>query len=151
VDPTLPLFFIQAVDGGLEGSVQQVLGALLGFLAIIAVVLAMVVLYAVTAHGVVERTHEIGVRMALGAQASHVVWLFVRRVMVQLAIGLALGLGGALMVGTSLQSYLVNTPAHDTVTLTSVAATLIVISVAACMVPARRATRVDPMTALRCG
>src|SRR5438094_7288928 len=117
--------------------------------ALIALALSAVGLYAVTAHSVAQRTQEIGVRMALGAQAPQVWWLIVRRGLVQLAIGLPIGLAGAFGVGTLLQSVVVQTSAHDPATLTSIVTLLIVVSVAASFWPARRATRLSPVTALR--
>jgi ABC-type antimicrobial peptide transport system permease subunit len=87
--------------------------------------------------------------MALGAQASQVWWLILRGATVQLAIGLALGLGGAFGVGRLLQSLLVQTGASDPVTLVGITALLTIVSLAACFWPARRATRLDPIHALR--
>ena len=87
--------------------------------------------------------------MALGAQASQVWWLILRRSFVQLAIGLAIGLAGALGVGQLLQSLLVQTGSRDPLTLVSITVLLVLVSVAACVFPARRATRLDPIAALR--
>jgi putative ABC transport system permease protein len=120
-----------------------------GMLAAIALVLASVGLYALTAHSVASRTQEIGVRMALGAQAAEVVWLFLRRSIVQLAVGLTLGLGGALATGQVLQSMLRGTDPRDGPTLAVVCTVLIVVSIVACLIPARRAARLDPVIALR--
>jgi hypothetical protein len=118
--------------------------------ALIALVLAAVGLYAVTAYAVTQRTQEIGVRMALGAQSGQVVWLILRRVLVQLAIGLGLGIAGAFAVGQVLRSFLVQTSATDPVTLAGVAMVLLGVSIVACVRPAYRATRLDPVVALRC-
>ena len=127
----------------------RIIGALFGFLAIMALVQASVGLFALTAHGVVQRTHEIGVRMALGAQASHVAWLLMRWTLLQLAIGLTLGLSGALAVGRLLQAFLGGTSARDPITLLAVGTLLIAVSMTACVLPARRTARLDPATALR--
>src|SRR3989442_12799227 len=107
------------MDGTLAMSRQppRVWGGMFGLLATIALVLASIGLYAVTAHGVTERTQEIGVRMALGAQAPQVVWLFMRRTLVQLAVGFGAGLSGALARGKLLQGVLVHTAPRDPVTL----------------------------------
>jgi ABC-type antimicrobial peptide transport system permease subunit len=106
-------------------------------------------LYAVTAYSVAQRTQEIGVRMALGAQSAQVLWLVLRRAVVQMAIGLAIGLAGAFGVGKLLASVLFQTGARDPVLLAMIVTLLIGVSTAACIWPARRATRLDPVNALR--
>ena len=115
----------------------------------IALVLAAVGLYAVTAYAVTQHTRDIGVRMVLGAQPGQVVWMFLRRSLLQLGIGLTVGLAAAFGVGRLLQSFLVQTSAHDPVTLVAIVLVLSVVAVAACVGPARRATRLDPLVALR--
>ena len=117
--------------------------------AVIALVVAAVGLYAVTAYAVTQHTREIGVRLALGAQPGPVIWLFLKRSLVQLAIGVTIGLAAAVALGRVLQSFLVQTSAHDPLTLVSIVVLLTVVAVAACIGPARRATRLDPLTALR--
>jgi ABC-type antimicrobial peptide transport system permease subunit len=87
--------------------------------------------------------------MVLGAQPGQVVWLFLRRAFVQLAIGLTIGLAGAFGVGRLLQGFLVQMSSRDPVTLVTIVALLIVVSVGACIWPARLATRLDPLAALR--
>ena len=151
VDPDLPLFLIQTLDEGLAQSrwPYRVFGSMFGIFALIALALSAVGLYAVTAYSVSQRTQEIGVRMALGAQARDVWWLILRRSLVQMAIGLVLGLAGAVGVGMLLQSLLVQTGSRDPVTLVSIAAILLAVSSAACFFPARRATQLDPVAALR--
>jgi len=151
IDADLPLFSIQTMDQNL---VQQrwpfrVFGTMFAMFALIALVLSAVGLYAVTAYSVAQRTQEIGVRMALGAQAAQVRWLILRRSLVQMAIGLAIGLPGALGVGRLLKSLLFQTSATDPFTLMSIALVLAGVSIAACAAPARRATRLDPLVALR--
>jgi putative ABC transport system permease protein len=115
----------------------------------IAVVLAAVGLYAVTAYSVTQRTQEIGVRMALGAQPKDVLGLILRRTMIQLAFGLALGLTGAIGVGRVLRSVLVQTGPTDPVTLVFITSLLAAVAVAAGIWPARQAARLDPAMALR--
>jgi putative ABC transport system permease protein len=117
--------------------------------AVIALVLSAVGLYAVTAYSVTQRTQEIGVRMALGAQPQQVWWLIIRRGLMQLGVGLVIGLAGAVGVGKLLQSTLVQTSATDPVTLGSIVAVLTAVALAACFWPARGATRLDPVIALR--
>ena len=140
IDPDLPLFRIETMDQSLA---QQrwgfrVFGTMFAMFAAIALVLSAVGLYAVTAYSVAQRTQEIGVRMALGARPAQVRWLVLRRGLVQTAIGLVLGLAGAVGVGRLLESILVQTSTRDAVTLISVVFLLAVVSIAACLAPAPR-------------
>jgi putative ABC transport system permease protein len=151
IDPDLPLFQIRPLTDNLA---QQrwpftIFGSMFAFFAFIALLLSAVGLYAVTAYSVTQRTQEIGVRMALGAQPSQVLWLFQRRALTHLAIGLVLGLAGAIGVGQLLQSLLVGTAPTDPITLLSIASLLVAVALAASFWPARRATRLDPVIALR--
>ena len=151
LDPDLPLFNIRTMD---ENLAQQrwpfrIFGTMFAMFAIIALVLSAVGLYAITAYSVTQRTQEIGVRMALGAQNAQVWWLVVRGALVQLAIGLVIGMAGALGVGRLLRSVLVQQSPADPVTLGSIALLFVVVSLAACVWPASRATRLDPVHALR--
>jgi putative ABC transport system permease protein len=151
LNPDLPLYYVQpmtAIVAQTRYSLRMI-GSLFALLAVIGVVLTSVGLSALTARGVAERTHEIGVRMALGAQTREVVWLFLRRTLIQLAIGLALGLGGALSVGRLIQGSLVKIGPRDPMTLTAICVLLVVVALLAALVPARRAARVDPVVALR--
>ena len=151
IDPDLPLFGIMTLDAALaEGRWQyKVFGTMFGVFALIALTLSAVGLYAVTAYSVSQRTQEIGVRMALGARAPQVWWLVLRSALLQLAIGLGLGIGGAVGVARLLQSILVQSGTRDSTTLALIAALLAFVSLAACFLPARRATRLDPVNALR--
>ncbi len=151
LDPDMPLFNIRTMDQNLA---QQrwpfrVFGTMFGVFAAIALVLSAVGLYAITAYSVSQRTQEIGVRMALGAQSPQVWWLIARRALTQLAIGLAIGMPGAFGVGRLLQSLLVQTSWTDPVTLGAIASLLIAVAVLACYWPAHRATQLDPLVALR--
>ena len=129
--------------------IPRLIGSLLGAFAWVALVLSAVGLYGVTAYGVTQRTQEIGVRMALGARTGQVGWMVLRRGLTQLGIGFAVGIWGALTVGRLFESWLVDTPPADPLTQASVAALLGGVAVAACLLPARRAARLDPMVALR--
>ncbi len=151
IEPDLPLFGIQTMDNLLAQLRWsfRVFGGMFAIFAAIALVLSAVGLYAVTAYSVTQRTSEIGVRMALGAQPEQVLWLVLRRAIVQLAIGIPIGIAGAFGVGRLLQILLVQTSARDPMTIASIAALMIVVSIAACFWPARRATRLDPVSALR--
>ena len=128
---------------------HRVFGLMFAVFAGIALAVSAVGLYATTAYSVRQRTQEIGVRMALGAQRGDVVWLFVRHALLPLGAGLVAGLGGALVIGRLLQSFLMQTSAADPATLVSIAILLVAVALAACFWPARRATRLDPVTALR--
>jgi putative ABC transport system permease protein len=151
VDPDQPVFGVQTMEQALAQMrwPYRVFGSLFTILAVIALVLSAVGIYAVTAYSVTQRTQEIGVRMALGAQASQVSWLILRQGLVQLLIGLTLGTAGALAAGPVLQALLVQIKPSDPVTLGAIAAVFTVVTVVACLIPARRATRLDPLAALR--
>jgi len=151
IDPDLALFNPRTVDEILvrQRFFLQLFSVMFGTFAIIGLVLAAVGLYAVTAYSVTQYTRDIGVRMVLGAQSGQVIWLFLRRAFVQLGIGLAIGLAGAFGVGKLLQSFLVQMTGRDPVTLIAITALVIVVALLACFWPARYATRLDPLAALR--
>jgi putative ABC transport system permease protein len=151
VDPDQALSSPRTMDEALAQQrwLLRVFTTMFAAFALIALVLAAVGLYAVTAYAVTQRTRDIGVHMVLGAQPGQVIWLFLKRSLVQLTIGLTIGLAAALGVGRVLQSFLVQTSTHDPVTLFAIVVLLVVVAVAACVGPARRATRLDPLTAIR--
>jgi len=127
----------------------RVFGGLLLILATIALALSSVGLYAVMAYSVAQRTQEIGVRMAVGAQSGQIAWQVLRRGLWQLALGLTLGMAGALGLSQALSGLMVDMQPRDPLTFATIAILLATVSVAACLVPARRAARVDPVIALR--
>jgi ABC-type antimicrobial peptide transport system permease subunit len=98
---------------------------------------------------VTQRTQEIGVRMALGAAGSQVSWLILRRGIVQLVIGLSIGLAGAWFASRALRPLLFQVAPNDPTTLAGISLLLAIVALAACLIPARRATRLDPLVALR--
>jgi len=151
LDPDLPLTNVRTMDENLAQQrwFARVFGTMFTVFAGIAIVLAAVGLFAVTAYSVTQRTQEIGVRMALGAQAKQVSWLILRRGLIQLAVGLVLGLAGAVGAGRLLKSMLFQTGAADPLTLVSITLLLIAVAITACLWPAWQATRLDPVTALR--
>jgi predicted permease len=151
VEPDVPLFAIMTLDQmlALQRWSFRIFGSMFAIFAVIALVLSAVGLYAVTAYAVTQRTAEIGVRMALGAQPRQVLWLVFRRAVLQLAIGIPVGVAGAFGVGRLLQTVLFQTNAHDSVTIAAIALVMIAVSINACFWPARRATRLDPVNALR--
>lgn len=151
LDPTLPVQRLRTarslIDQGL-GNIS-LLGTLLGAFAALGLVLAALGIYGVISYTVAQRTSEIGIRMALGAQPRDVLWLVLGRGARLICVGTLLGLGGAYAVGRLLLSALPTLPTRDPLTLTAITATLLVAAVAACYLPARRATKVDPIIALR--
>jgi putative ABC transport system permease protein len=151
VDPDQALAAPRTLDEALAQQrwLLRVFTTMFAAFALIALILAAVGLYAVTAYAVTQHTRDIGVRMVLGAQPGQVIWLFLKRSLVQLALGLTIGLAAAIAVGRVLQSFLVQTSTYDPTTLISIVVVLTIVAVAACIGPARRATRLDPLNALR--
>jgi predicted permease len=151
IDPDLALFNLRTVDEILQQQrwLLRLFTSMFSTFALIALALAAVGLYAVTAYTVTQYTRDIGVRMVLGAKPRQVIWLFLKRAFIQLSIGLVIGLGGAIAVGRLLQAFLVQTSSRDPVTLAIIVSLLVLVSVAACLWPARHATRLDPLAAIR--
>lgn len=149
IDPDLPVFAVQTLDeaAAMGRNSNRMIGSWFAVIAAIALVLSVVGLYALTAHGVAQRSQEIGVRMALGARSAQVVWLFLRRTFIQLVVGLSFGLAGALAIG-NLPFFRGSNP-RDPVTLGLVCLVLIAVAVGASLWPARTAARIDPATVLR--
>ncbi|MGA7854099.1 MAG: ABC transporter permease [Candidatus Acidiferrales bacterium] len=150
--PQLPLFDVETMNqalntlnGMLFYKIGAVLAAVLGFLGLI---LAIVGVYGVVSYVASQKTHEIGVRMALGAQPLDILGMIFREGFLIVAVGLAVGIAGALAAGRIVGSFL-TVSAHDPVTYVFVTGVLAVVALAACFIPARRAMRVDPMVALR--
>jgi putative ABC transport system permease protein len=151
LDPELPLARIRTMDQIVGASIaeRRYTMLMLGLFAIVAVALASIGVYGVLAYLVTNRTQEIGVRLALGAEGGDVVRLFLREGAVLTAVGLVSGLGGAVAAVRGLRTLLFGVSATDPTTFVAVAVLLIVIALAASYIPARRAARVDPMQALR--
>jgi putative ABC transport system permease protein len=151
IDQDQPVYTVRTVAQMLNQQQwpYRVFGTLFGVFALIALILAAVGLYAVMAYSVTQRTQEIGVRMALGAAGSQVSWLILRRGIVQLVIGLSIGLAGAWFASRALRPLLFQVAPNDPTTLAGISLLLTIVALAACLIPARRATRLDPLVALR--
>jgi putative ABC transport system permease protein len=151
IDPEQPVYEATTLSKLIHDSIaeRRFTMFLLGIFAALALVLAAVGLYAVMSHSVTQRTHEIGVRMALGAQPREVVSLVLRQGLTLVVIGLVIGLGGALGMTRLLQSLLSGVSPTDPGTFVGVLLVLVAVGLLATYIPARRATRVDPMIALR--
>ncbi|HEU4390003.1 MAG TPA: FtsX-like permease family protein, partial [Blastocatellia bacterium] len=151
VDKDQPVYQVQSM----EELVSQSIGArraamtLLMLFAGLAMILAFVGIYGVMSYGVTQRTHEIGIRMALGAERHNVVRLILRQGMLETGIGVAVGLAAAFPSAGLMSTLLYGVRANDTFTFVVITAALIMVAFIACYIPARRATSVDPMMALR--
>ena len=151
IDPDLPVYRIRtaraAVDSGL--GYISLLGSLLGAFATVGVLLAAIGIYGVVSYTVVQRTGELGIRMALGAQTRDVLWLVLSKGAVVVLTGALLGVAGAYGVSRLLVSLIPSLPTRDPLILALTGVALVVVALVACYIPARRATRVDPLVALR--
>jgi putative ABC transport system permease protein len=150
VDQDQPMFDVRTLDEGIamQRWPYRVFGSMFTIFALVALLLSAVGIYAVTSYAVTQRTSEIGIRMALGAQPRQVSWLILKSGCGQLAIGLAFGLLGGWGVTFVLKSLLVQIPGTDPVTFGAITVLLSIVTLAACLVPARRAMRLDPLQAL---
>lgn len=151
INPELPVFDIATLQSRTDvaSTGERIAGAFVGAFGIVALVLAAVGIYGVIAYTTRQRTHELGVRMALGAQRRNILTLVLRQGLRLTAAGMTIGLVISLAMTRFLQSMLFNVPTTDVVTFASVVALLSMVALAACYVPARRAAAIDPMAALR--
>jgi len=151
VDPDVPVFAVRSMEEVVARSMAERRFALeiLGFFAFIALLLACIGIYGVMAYTFSQRTHEIGIRIALGAQRQHILRMALGEGMLLVAFGLAAGLFGALLLTQFLRSMLFAVKPTDPVTFIAIAALLAAVALLACYIPAHRATRVDPLVALR--
>jgi ABC-type antimicrobial peptide transport system permease subunit len=155
VDPNLPLYYVSTPQAQLDGLVasNRIIATMFSIFGAVAVVLAGVGIYGVMSFSVNQRTQEFGVRMALGADANRILRMVLRQGAIQIATGVTLGLGLAFAVaallGAGLQNVLFNVNGRDPIVYATVASMVISISLAATLLPARRATRVHPNTVLR--
>jgi len=151
LDKDLPLGELQTLKSHLDNALSQerMTVVLLSALGLLALTLASVGIYGVMSFSVVQRTPEIGIRMALGAQASEVLRMVLRRGVVLILTGLGIGLGAAYVATRFIASLLYGVSATDPATFAGISVLLAGVAVLATYIPARRATKVDPMTALR--
>ena len=152
MDPDLPLFGVKTMEEYLSASVAapRFNTTLLSIFACVALVLTIVGLYGVMSYSVAQRTNEIGIRLALGAQGRDVLMMIVKQGSKLILLGLAIGLFGAFAVTRLVESLLFGVTAKDPITFAAVAMLLAIVALLACYIPAWRATKVDPMEALRC-
>jgi putative ABC transport system permease protein len=151
MDAVLPLSNVRTMEEWVTNTAAQprLNAQLLGVFAIVALAIAAVGIYGVLAYSVTQRTREIGLRMALGAPRAGVLRLIVGEGMAVALVGVAAGLAAAYLLSGALESLVFGVQVHDPVTFGAVAAVLSAIAFAACVLPARRASHVDPMIALR--
>jgi predicted permease len=151
LDSNLPVkvrLFSDLVD---ENLVQErLIATLSGFFGGLALILTAIGLYGALAYAVQHRTHEIGIRISMGADRGALIWMILRECLVIVIAGIAIGLPASLWLSTLVRSQLFGLIPHDTVTLTSAIVLIVVVAALAGYLPARRASRVDPIVALRC-
>ena len=153
MDSDVPMFSVMTMEQMISNSqstfVRRYPTFLIGVLAAVALMLAAIGIYGVISYSVTQRTHEIGIRLALGAQKRDILKLVVGQGLILMLSGLGIGLGAALALTQFLSSILFGVSATDPVAFAGVSALLAVVALLACYIPARKATKVDPMVALR--
>jgi predicted permease len=151
LDPNLPLFDVNTLNDHMKLALfpAKVAATVLGVFGMVALMLAAIGVYGITSYAVAQRTHEIGVRLALGAQLSDVLRLVLRQGLKLTIIGAAIGLLGAYVTTRAITSVLYGVSATDTFTFVFVSLLMILVALIASYVPARRATKVEPLIALR--
>ena len=151
LDPELAMANVRTMDQWISNSAAQprLNSMLLGVFALLALLIAGIGIYGVLAYSVSQRTREIGLRMAIGAQPGNVVLLVVGQGLKMALMGIGVGLLTALAMGRVVASLLYGVPARDPMTYCAVAVVLSLVALVACAVPARRAARIDPIIALR--
>jgi predicted permease len=151
LDANMPIFDMRTTDEQIQNSLsaERMIASLSTVFGLLATILAAVGLYGLMAYNVVQRTREIGIRMALGAAQGDVVWMVMRDVLILVGIGIAVGVPAALALTSVVRSQLYGLTGHDPMTLILATVGLAVVAFAAGYIPAIRASRLDPMRALR--
>ncbi len=151
IDSQLPIFATRTMDDAVAASVatQRLSASLIGGFSILSLFLAALGLYGVLTYSVTQRTREIGIRIALGSPRANIFGLIVRRAMIMVGRGIFVGIALALSCGPLIQHFVYGVTPHDTMTIAGAAILLVGIAILACLLPALRAVRVDPMVALR--
>ncbi|MBA3886275.1 MAG: ABC transporter permease [Acidobacteria bacterium] len=151
IDPELPVADVRTMDQWVARSLEtrRAPMVLLAVFGAVALVLSAIGIYGVLAFGVAQRVREFGIRQALGADGASILSLVLRQGLRTAALGVAIGLGLSLLLARYIESQLFGVGAYDVQVLAGVTAMLLVVAAAACYIPARRATRIDPMVALR--
>jgi ABC-type antimicrobial peptide transport system permease subunit len=151
LDPEVPLYRIETMEGYVKGALSstRLVGGLLTVFSAIALTLSAIGIFGVMSFSVVQRLREIGIRMALGAGANDVVKMVTRQGLTVTLIGVAIGLGAAFALTRLMTSVLYQVSPVDPLTYSGFAVFLVLVSLLAAYIPARRATRVDPATVLR--
>ncbi|HXQ70400.1 MAG TPA: ABC transporter permease [Pyrinomonadaceae bacterium] len=151
LDDKIPIFGVTTLEEQVHGTLKQdrLIAQLVSFFGALALILACIGLYGVMAHGVARRTSEIGIRMALGARGGNIAWMILRETLLLVVIGLAIGIPTALLAAKFISSQLFGLRPADPVALIGAAVVLTLVALLAGYVPARRASRVNPLKALR--
>jgi ABC-type antimicrobial peptide transport system permease subunit len=151
LDPELPLSDVQTMEQWVDRSlaIRRAPTTLLTIFGAVALLLSAIGIYGVLAYGVTQRVREFGIRQALGANQQSILSLVLRQGITRVGLGIGLGLAGALALSTYLESMLFGVSAKDVPVFLTVTVVLFAVALLACYIPARRATRIDPIVALR--
>jgi ABC-type antimicrobial peptide transport system permease subunit len=150
LDSNIPIYSLRSADEQIDNSlrIERLIASLSSVFGLLATLLAVIGLYGVMAYAVSRRTREIGIRMALGAINSDVIWMVMREVLLLVAIGVAIGVPAAILLSQFVKSQLFGLEPHDPSTILASTVLLALVAGLAGLIPALRASRIDPMRAL---